>query len=117
MAITCRRGSRQARAQPLPLRVHEPHRRLEEIVLRITPVATTNGSKRLKVEGRLAGPFVEELARAATGDRSGTVAIDLADVTFVDQRGVELLRSLRTDGVDLIDCSQFVQTLVNGGSR
>src|SRR5262245_358598 len=72
---------------------------LGETVLRITPVATTNGSKRLKVEGRLAGPFVEELARAATGDRSETVAIDLADVTFVDQRGVELLRSLRMDGV------------------
>lgn len=88
-------------------------------MLRITPVATTNGSKRLKVEGRLAGAFVEELARAAaaTRNRSEAVAIDLADVTFVDQRGVELLRSLRTAGVDLIDCSQFVQTLVNGGSR
>ena len=88
-------------------------------MLRITPISTTNGSHRLKVEGRLAGAFVEELAWAAAAARtqSAAVVIDLADVTFVDQRGAELLRSLRTVGMDLVDCSQFVQTLMNGGSR
>ena len=88
-------------------------------MLRITSISTANGSRRLKVEGRLTGDFVGELSRAASSARTEmrTVVVDLADVTFVDQRGVELLRSLQTTGVDLIDCSQFVQRLINGGSQ
>ena len=88
-------------------------------MLRITLISATNGSQRFKVEGRLAGAFVDELSRTAAAARAGatTVVMDLADVSFVDHRGVELLRSLRTAGVDLIDCSQFVQTLMNGGLR
>ena len=88
-------------------------------MLRITTTPGTNGSQRLKVEGRLAGEFVTELSRATFSALAAarTVRLDLANVTFVDQTGVELLRSLQTAGVDLIDCSPFVQSLIIGGSR
>ena len=88
-------------------------------MLRITTIPSGKGTQRLRVEGRLAGEFVAELSRATYGALAvaRTVRLDLADVTFVDQTGVELLRSLQTIGVDLIDCSTFVQSLVSGGSR
>lgn len=86
-------------------------------MLRITPVPTANGARRFKVEGRLAGAFVDELSRvtAEALASSRRVVVDLADVTFVDPGGAALLRSLRTSGVELLDCSQFVVALMNGG--
>ena len=88
-------------------------------MLRITTIPSGKGTQRLRVEGRLAGEFVTELSRATYGAlaMARTVRLDLADVTFVDQTGVELLRSLHATGVDLIDCSPFVQSLITGGSR
>ncbi|WP_410962353.1 STAS domain-containing protein, partial [Salmonella sp. SAL4355] len=67
-------------------------------MLRITPVPTANGARRFKVEGRLAGAFVDELSRvtAEALASSRRVVVDLADVTFVDPGGAALLRSLRT---------------------
>jgi anti-anti-sigma regulatory factor len=83
-------------------------------VLRITTVASPAGPRRLKVEGRLAGEFVEELSRVAAGAlaESGSVIVDLAEVTFLDHHGVRVLRSLKAAGVELVDCSQFVRTML-----
>jgi ABC-type transporter Mla MlaB component len=83
-------------------------------MLRITSIPWANGRQRIKVEGRLAGEFVAELSRvtATALEESGMVMVDLADVTFVDHSGALLLRSLRAAGVELVDCSQFVQTMM-----
>jgi ABC-type transporter Mla MlaB component len=84
-------------------------------LLRITNMLSDEGQK-VKVEGRLTGEFVEELsrvARRALAD-SSRVVLEMADVSFVDQRGLALLRSLQADGVELAHCSQFVRTLMNG---
>ena len=50
----------------------------------------------LVVEGRVAGPWVEELSRAAEELLSGADAprLDLSAVSYVDQAGAELLRAL-----------------------
>jgi len=97
-------------------------RHLEEIgsgekVLRITWLHS-DGAGILKVEGRLAGEWVEELSRAtsrAVGELP-RVVIDLSEVTFVDPKGIELLRALRRQGVELAECSSFVSSLINGGA-
>ena len=85
-------------------------------MLRISSGAAVNGQRRLKVEGRLAGEFVDELSRVATKAlaQSG-VTLDLADVTFVDLHGARVLRALRDAGVELADPSEFVLALMNGG--
>ena len=64
----------------------------------------------LRLEGRVIGPWVEELRRScepalATGAR---LSVDLSDVSFVDRDGVELFRSLRKRQVMLLNCSGFV---------
>ena len=85
-------------------------------MLRITPTRVA-GVDTLKVEGRLAGQWVEELSRAAAAASAGAprVVLDLAQVTFVDADGITLLRALRDDGVALADCSSFVSSLIDGG--
>jgi anti-anti-sigma regulatory factor len=73
----------------------------------------------MKVEGRLTVEYVDELARAARHAiaDSSRLILDMADVSFVDQRGAELLRLLRGEGVEFSRCSQFVRTLMNGGLK
>ncbi len=88
---------------------------LERTVLRITSTKTSTAGT-LKVEGRLAGQWVDELSRAAAAALGDTpsVVLNLADVTFVDAAGVALLRELRARGFALADCSTFVSGLIDG---
>jgi len=59
----------------------------------------------LRVEGRLTGPWVEELERtwrAVTSDPAdGRVWIDLTDVTFVAEEGKRLLEAMYGEGAKL----------------
>ena len=85
-------------------------------MLRITPVNAKSAG--IKVEGRLVAASVEEFSRVA-GDllAEGSLRLDVADLTFVDQAGAALLRSLADRGVEFVGCSDFVRTLLNGGTR
>ncbi len=78
-------------------------------MLKIVTSESAAGNATLQLEGQLIGPWVDELER--TCDRllpAHTVALDLSHVTFVERRGVELLRSLGTRGVPLLHCTPFV---------
>jgi anti-anti-sigma regulatory factor len=87
----------------------------DNIVLKIT-AASTNGGTTLRVEGRVAGEWVDELSRAIAGvDRDASITLDLAQVTFVDAIGAVLLRSVAARGVALTGSSDFVSGLIHGG--
>ena len=73
----------------------------------------TRSGDRLKVEGRLAGEFVQEFVRnAAEGDQ-----LDLADLDFIDHEGLEALRQTIARGARILEASPFVraQLGVSGG--
>lgn len=61
-----------------------------------------SGETVLLIEGRLAGPWVDELARSwATlrhEEHAARIRVDLAGVTFVSAAGKALLASLHDDG-------------------
>ena len=66
-------------------------------MLRIT-ITTRPEGVTVALEGRLAGPWVDELARCwkaltATQD-AGSVCVQLEAVTFIDAAGKELLRTM-----------------------
>lgn len=83
-------------------------------MLRITEMDRQGGSRMLKVEGRIDGRQLEELARAVTAAlEAAPVALEMSGVTYVDRSGVELLHVLRDRGVELRNCSAFVETLVS----
>jgi ABC-type transporter Mla MlaB component len=80
-------------------------------MLKISEAGEANHSVKLKLEGRVVGPWVGELRQVCeallTGERS--LELDLADVTFVDASGVAALSRLKTGGVTYINCSPFVE--------
>ena len=73
-------------------------------MLRITNTTRPEGVM-IVLEGRLAGPWVDELARCwkaltATED-AGSVCVQLDAVTFIDAAGKELLRTMHEEGAAL----------------
>ncbi len=79
-------------------------------VLRITEIAQNDSGRTFKLEGKLLGPWVDELRNACTQplDRAERVGLDLAAVTFVDGAGAALLRDLIRRGIIITRCSAFV---------
>jgi hypothetical protein len=69
----------------------------------------------LVVEGRVAGPYVDELARAL-GDAAGMNAIDVSGVGYVDAAGARLLRRLVKQGIAIRGSSAFVAETLKGAS-
>jgi ABC-type transporter Mla MlaB component len=72
-------------------------------MLRITHLEGHDSISTLKLEGKLLGPWVTELARschelACSPDR---LRLDLSAVTFVDEPGLALLRDLLGRGARL----------------
>jgi hypothetical protein len=80
-------------------------------VLRIT-VETTSEGPVLRVEGRLAGPWVDELSRACQGN--GSRRLELQGLQSVDLAGRQLLRRLAQDGTELLDLSGYLAALLSG---
>lgn len=66
------------------------------------------GRTRVKLEGRLAGPWVEELKQcwqqsAAAGEP--VKVVELNEVIFIDAAGKKLLADMHRQGVALTACS------------
>ena len=80
-------------------------------MLKITPAASFNRHATLRLEGRIVGPWVAELRQVCEKilDTGRSVRLDLADVSFADHNGIDLLLSLKARGVALMDCSPFMQ--------
>jgi ABC-type transporter Mla MlaB component len=80
-------------------------------MLKISEAATPNHSVTLKLEGRIVGPWVEELRRICelflVENRS--LKLDLAEVSYADAAGVATLNDFKARGVSLKNCSPFVE--------
>jgi hypothetical protein len=85
-------------------------------MLRIT-IDKNSSATTLRVEGRLIGPWVDELERAwrsiASGPTDGPVSVDLTDVTFVGEEGKRLLESMYGEGAKLKACGCVTRRLVD----
>lgn len=81
-------------------------------MLRISQAVTSDEETvLLRLEGQVSGQWVEELRRACSehqgnGHRS-QLALDLAEVSFIDADGVALFRELTARRVRLMNCSPF----------
>ena len=73
-------------------------------MLRITP-KRDDATTTVRLEGRLAGPWVIELSRwwqtECETRRSESVCVDLSDVAFIDPEGRRLLERMSRRGVEL----------------
>ena len=79
-------------------------------MLRISEIGGSNGDMLLKLEGRIVGPWIGELAGASGRilDAGRTLKLDLAGVSYVDREGLKLLLTLEDRSVTLEGMTPFV---------
>ena len=79
-------------------------------MLKISIISDSDQAVQFQLEGKLVGPWVEELRKLSDEALSlqKNVSLDLERVWFVDSRGVTLLRDLAKRQVSELNCSQFV---------
>jgi anti-anti-sigma regulatory factor len=83
-------------------------------VLRITTTHTSGGTT-FVVEGKLAGPCVNELEkcwRAATDESQTAILIDLSSVTFIDTSGKRLLALIYKTGARFVTAGLIAKSVV-----
>ena len=86
-------------------------------MLRITTI-TAKGSQVLKLEGKLSGPWVDELQSCwkeavAEVTHRKPIKIDMRGVSYVDHRGRNLLLRMEREGAALAECSDFIRQLLH----
>lgn len=87
-------------------------------MLRITRAEDRGTSViRVRAEGRVISDWVAVLERECQMAlaQAQRVEIDLSGVTFIDGRGVEMLRRLRAGRLGIVNCSPFLEDLLSGG--
>jgi anti-anti-sigma regulatory factor len=88
-------------------------------MLRITVVESSERAVTLRVEGRIAGPWLEELrttCKVHTGRDPVQLYLELEDVSFADAAGVAYLKELREQGVGFFQVSPFLTELFKNDS-
>ncbi len=83
-------------------------------MLRVTRADEQSASVKLKVEGRIASKWngvLERECRVLLQQRK-RVVLDFSDVMFIDRNGVIMLKELSTEGVEIINCSAFFESLL-----
>lgn len=84
-------------------------------MLRITPLVAKEKAI-LRLEGKLSGPWVDELAKAWSGvwRRAGLkrIRVDLRSLSFVDQRGKDVLMTMRQDGAEFVATDPLISALL-----
>jgi hypothetical protein len=87
-------------------------------MLRLTRIAVTHTTQTIKLEGKLLGPWVDEVRNACAWGTvpSGRTRLDLSALTFVDAAGVGLLRDLIDRGIEVVACSNYVAELLRSSA-
>ena|SRR5438309_278686 len=86
-------------------------------------ISTENSveSTKIKLEGRLAGAWVDEVERTwhtvARGSSREPVLVDLCGVTFIDAEGKKLLRWLCEEGAVFRCCGPDISATVEEATR
>jgi hypothetical protein len=88
-------------------------------MLRIAAAAGPRNRATLTLEGRVIGPWTDELRRACQRVllAGAELALDLHDVSFVERDGLALLQDLVERGVIIANCPAFVREQLKALSR
>lgn len=80
-------------------------------MLRITQSKLNEETDQLLLEGRLVGPWVDEL-KTVTDKLATRIRLNLSGLTFADADGLALLARLVEQGVEIGGCSGFVAAIL-----
>jgi ABC-type transporter Mla MlaB component len=79
-------------------------------VLKITPTRENEKSLKVRLCGQLTKEYLPEVERTLTGEgtEAQTVALDLANVTFVDRDAMVFLCSVKARNIAVENCPSYV---------
>jgi len=102
----------------VPIAPSSPDVIRRSVMLRITVVESSQSAVTLRVEGRITGPWVEELRTACdvhSFPDDVQLSLELADISFADAAGIALLIELRDRGVGFIRITPFLSEQLREG--
>ena len=74
----------------------------------------TNGPVEVvQVSGRLVESFILQLTDSCE-PMEGNFVLDLSNLVFADDAGIDVIRSLREKGADISGASAFIKLLIDG---
>jgi anti-anti-sigma factor len=87
-------------------------------MLRISKFGVVADATVLRLDGSLAGAWVDELRRLCeTSVADGqAITLDCGGISFIDSKGIALMRELRRRHVSLTNCSPFLMFQLQPGS-
>jgi anti-anti-sigma regulatory factor len=68
----------------------------------------------IEVVGTLVGPWVKELEQCWRAANGSKVRVDLTGVTFIDEAGTDLLRTMHREHVEFVAEGCFIEGIVDG---
>lgn len=88
-------------------------------MLKITKIEINGSQVVLKIEGKITGQWAELLDGECCSElkHRTSVQLDCAGVDFLDEKGVEVLKSLTHKQVTLISAPRYVTELLQIGGR
>jgi ABC-type transporter Mla MlaB component len=80
-------------------------------MLRITETDVTVDGTKLRLDGKLVGPWVREMRLVCDPilAKGQQIQIDCSGVSSLDSDGIALLQRLQGEGVTLVNCSLFIK--------
>jgi len=85
-------------------------------LLRITEISDDGEEIVMKLEGKIIGVWVDDLKRVCLfhrDERNRVVVLDFSGVTFIEARGLEMLKDLKGERVKTVNCSPFIHSLLS----
>lgn len=86
-------------------------------MLRMTLERRNGHRVRMRLEGRMVGPWIDELSGVCDALRAAGERFDLemSGVSFLSAEAVRFVRALNGEGVGVDGCSEFVREQLRGG--
>lgn len=69
----------------------------------------------MKLEGKVVGiwiPDLESICLFQRDEMNKVVVLDFSGVTFIETKGLEMLKGLKDDRVRIVNCSPFIHSLL-----
>jgi anti-anti-sigma regulatory factor len=77
----------------------------------------SQGISTIRLEGKLLGPWLQELRSLFDGTSLKSMRLDLKHVDYIDAAGLQLISALRRQGVQIVAASAFVAKLLEESNQ
>ena len=85
-------------------------------MLRISKVYENPSGVNLKLEGRIVSEWVSILEEQILEclKKNQKVLLDFSELRFVDEHGMEMLKRMPTEKIEITNCPKFIEELLKG---